>query len=238
MAADASSRPVPSTLFLLCRTCPCLQMPDFGPDMKSNWRKRLPFVLLWSRLGLAPVFPLCAWRLDPAFAGPVLVAFLVWAVVSDVFDGILARRFGVSSQDMRRWDSNVDTVFWLSAIGTLVALHHAWFLPRWPWIAFVAALEATTYAVSWIRFHKEPATHTLAAKFWTLLLLAFLVEICLTGRGDHLWPACLAGAVFVRLEVVAILLSIRTWTSDIPHLSAAWGLRRGRPIRRNKLFHG
>jgi CDP-diacylglycerol--glycerol-3-phosphate 3-phosphatidyltransferase len=124
---------------------------------------------------------------------------------------------------MRRWESNVDTVFWLAAIGTLVASHHAWFLPKWPWLALVLALEALTYIVSWVRFHKEPATHSLAAKFWSLLLFALLVECSLTGTGDIFWYPCLAGAILVRLEVIAILLILREWASDVPHFNATNG---------------
>jgi CDP-diacylglycerol--glycerol-3-phosphate 3-phosphatidyltransferase len=204
----------------------------------DRFRSIFPYALLWSRLAISPVFPLVAWLVASPWAGRVLALLLLWAVVSDIFDGILARRWGVSTTAMRRWDSNVDTVFWLAAIGTLVASHHAWFLPKWPWLALVLALEALTYIVSWVRFHKEPATHSLAAKFWSLLLFALLVECSLTGTGDIFWYPCLAGAILVRLEVIAILLILREWASDVPHFKAALTLRHGQTIQRNKWLNG
>jgi len=204
----------------------------------SRFRSAFPYFLLWSRLAIAPVFPLVAWLVAPPWAGPLLAFLLFWAVVSDVFDGILARRWGVATTAMRRWDSNVDTIFWLAAIGTLVVLHHAWFLPKWPWLALVLILEALTYAVSWFRFHKEPATHSLAAKFWSLILFALLVECSLRGSGDIFWYPCLVGAILVRLEVIAILLTLRAWASDVPHFKAALALRKGQAIHRNRLFNG
>ncbi len=35
-------------------------------------------------------------------------------LLTDIFDGIIARKVGVSSEKLRRLDSQVDLVFWLS----------------------------------------------------------------------------------------------------------------------------
>jgi len=44
------------------------------------------------------------------FAGVVLVAF-----VSDYFDGVIARRLGVASAELRHFDSRADLVFYATA---------------------------------------------------------------------------------------------------------------------------
>jgi phosphatidylglycerophosphate synthase len=201
-------------------------------------RALIPYALLFSRLVLAPVCPLVAWRCSPPTAGVLLVGIFAWAILSDIFDGILARRWGVSTAGMRRWDSSVDTVFWISAVGTLLALHRAWFWGRWPWVAVVLGLEAATYLVSWLRFGREPATHSLGAKIFALVLVAFLCEVALTGNGHVLWWPCVLGALAVRVEVLAILFVLPAWTNDVPHLGAALRLRRGLDIRRHRLFNG
>jgi len=206
--------------------------------MPNRFQRSFPSFLLWSRLGLAPFVPLAGLGLPSPLSGQILSGLMAWALVSDIFDGILARRWGVSTVAMRRWDSTVDTIFWLVLLGTLAVAHPAFFNEHCRGFGAVLLLEAATYLVSWARFGKEPATHTLGAKLWTLLFFAFLAEIALTGRADRLWWPCFLGAVAVRLEVLAILATLRTWASDVPHLGAALRLRRGEAISRNRILNG
>src|SRR5690349_10911686 len=100
---------------------------------------------------------------DPA--GWMLV--ILWAgMVSDILDGIAARRLGVQSPGLRRYDSQTDLVFWLSAAWCVWVLHpelvrsHAWA------IGALLAVEAATYATSWVRFGRETCTHAWLAKAW------------------------------------------------------------------------
>ena len=51
---------------------------------------------------------------------------LILAFLSDVFDGILARRLNVATPDLRRLDSIADSTFYLAAL--LAALLAAWHL--------------------------------------------------------------------------------------------------------------
>jgi phosphatidylglycerophosphate synthase len=206
--------------------------------MPTRFQRIFPFFLLWSRLGLAPLVPLVGLALPMPLSGRILSGLMAWALVSDIFDGMLARRWGVSTVAMRRWDSTVDTVFWLAMLATLAVAHPAFFKDHAWGLGAVLVLEAATYLTSWARFGQEPATHSLGAKLWTLFFFAFLVEIALTGRADLLWWPCFLGAVTVRLEVLAILLALRTWASDVPHMGAALRLRRGEAISRNRFLNG
>lgn len=98
--------------------------------------------------------------------------------------------------------------------------------------------EALTYSVSFLKFRKEIATHTFAAKAWVLVSLATLAQLSLSCHSGWLFQACFWLGLASRLEIVGILLVLRGWASDVPTLYHAWQLRRGRAIRRHKLFHG
>ena len=73
---------------------------------------RLPLFLVVLRATLAPVVVLLALY-QPS--GAAFAACLVAALVSDYFDGVIARRLGVATPDLRRMDSAGDSRRWNSA---------------------------------------------------------------------------------------------------------------------------
>src|SRR6266853_6691870 len=74
----------------------------------NSAKSSVPAMLTGLRVMLAPVMLLLAWYdpRPPAFAVCLTLAFL-----SDVFDGILARRLNVATPGLRRVDSIADSVF-------------------------------------------------------------------------------------------------------------------------------
>ena len=75
--------------------------------------RSIPMGLTVLRLLLAPVLVCLVYANAPgiAFAAVIFVAF-----VSDYFDGVVARRIGVASAELRHFDSRADMVFYLSLI--------------------------------------------------------------------------------------------------------------------------
>ncbi|PJJ59551.1 CDP-alcohol phosphatidyltransferase family protein [Hymenobacter chitinivorans] len=199
----------------------------------------LPLTLVYCRLLLGlVVLGLCGGAAATTALRQLLAALVVLGLVSDIFDGIIARRLGVATPALRRLDSSVDTLFWLCVLAGVVLLCPR-FLPEHAlWISVVLALEALTYVVSYLRFRKEIALHTLSAKLWTLVLTALLLELILSGHTSWLFGACVGLGVLSRLEIIGILCTLRTWATDVPSLYHAWQVRRGRPLRRHPLFNG
>ncbi len=82
----------------------------------------IPKALIFSRLVMAPVILGLA-----GFAGESsrywILALMYAGLVEDVFDGIIARKLNISSARLRRMDSQVDMVFWVS-IGIATWLLH------------------------------------------------------------------------------------------------------------------
>src|SRR5215469_1986808 len=84
-------------------------------------RASIPWMLVALRLGLCPLL------LAGASAGwnRILLFFLLsLGVLSDIFDGIIARRLGVATSRLRRADSLADVIFWLAVLAAAQRLDH------------------------------------------------------------------------------------------------------------------
>ncbi|MPT36225.1 MAG: CDP-alcohol phosphatidyltransferase family protein, partial [Flavobacterium sp.] len=74
--------------------------------------KKIPILLIVFRLLLGPVMIALTYRFGATIRFE-LVVLIVLGLLSDIFDGIVARKTGVSSAQLRRMDSQTDLVFWL-----------------------------------------------------------------------------------------------------------------------------
>jgi phosphatidylglycerophosphate synthase len=199
--------------------------------------KKLPLALVYGRLGLGLlVLALCPLPPTPALR-QLLATLLVVGLLTDVFDGILARRLDVATARLRRLDSSVDLVFWLCLLGATIRMCPQ-FLPAYARpIGLVLGAEVLTYVVSYGRFGREIALHTLFSKAWALLLAATLVQVLATGTAGLLFWICVGAGGLSRLEILAILFTLPAWAADVPSWFHARQLRRGLPIVRHRLFN-
>jgi CDP-diacylglycerol--glycerol-3-phosphate 3-phosphatidyltransferase len=53
-----------------------------------------------------------------------------------------------------------------------------------------------------------------------------------------LFQWCFYVGMISRLEIIAILFLLRRWTNDVPSVYHAVLLRKGKEIKRHKLFNG
>lgn len=199
--------------------------------------KQVPFILLYSRLAVAPVVLAIAY-FQPVYYQEYLISIMIYGVVSDFFDGFIARRIGTSTEKLRKADSNVDQVFWLAIIAGLLYISPQFFKTYYIEIIILFSLEVLAYLISFIRFKKVVATHAIASKLWVLTLLATLIEVTLTGNSGFLFKLCFWVGLISRIEIVSIMLLLRKWTNDVPGIYQAIQLRKGKEIKRNKIFNG
>ncbi len=166
-------------------------------------KRHVPRALITLRLLLGP----CA--LGCALAGVnrwVYLPVLLAGTLSDVFDGILARRFGVATPALRRYDSAADIVYHLFILGV------AWILCRpvieqtWPWVALILLSEASVIAVAFIKFGKYPAAHSWLAKLFGLCLLGGLMALLVFDAGGWAVVVMAAVAAIANAEIIAIHL--------------------------------
>lgn len=206
--------------------------------MESDQHRRawLPWSLIGLRLALGPAMIALAAS-TASWRGAGLVAALWLGILSDIFDGIIARRLGVASARLRRTDSQVDLVFWLCVAGSAALARPELLRTGWPYVAAVLGLEAMIYLVSYSRFRREPCTHAYSAKAWGLVLLGAFTAILGFGGGVTALLVAAAAYLVSWVDVMGIILILPRWERDVPSVLHAWRIRQGRPIRRHGLFH-
>jgi phosphatidylglycerophosphate synthase len=174
----------------------------------------------------------------PELFRAIIIALIVLGLLSDIFDGIIARRLNISTEKLRRMDSTVDQFFWLCIVVSAYIVSPVFFKDNLVAILILLALEATCYVISFLKFKKEVATHAIASKIWTLFLFATLIQVIATGNSVLLFYVCFYLGVISRLEIIFILLILKDWTNDIPTVYHAVLIKKGKPIKRHKLFNG
>jgi phosphatidylglycerophosphate synthase len=204
---------------------------------KHSMMKQVPKILILSRLGIGIVLVALSLMHISNYNIIAVILFTI-GLLTDIFDGIIARRLNISTQTLRRMDSTVDQVFFiLVAIATFIE-SSVFFHDNYIKLIILVAVEAATYLICFIKFKKEVATHSIGAKVWTLVLFATIIQIMLTLNSNVLFGICFYLGIATRLEIIAILLIIPNWTNDIPNVYQALRLRKGKPVKRHKLFNG
>lgn len=184
----------------------------------------VPVALTGLRALLAPVVVVLALEAPwpAAFAVCLIAAFL-----SDVFDGIVARRLGVATPTLRRLDSAADTVFYGACVFAAWRLHPAAITDHVALLATLAALEALRYVFDFVKFHREASYHMWSSKLWGVALFVGFFGLLVFGdTGTPVTWAIVVGIV-ADLEGLAISVVMPRWQADVPTLFHALRERRG-----------
>lgn len=137
---------------------------------------KLPIWLIYTRLLLG--FVMVGFSLmHVSNYATIFIILLTVGLLTDIFDGIIARKLNVSTQSLRRLDSTIDQVFFLSATFSAYIHCTSFFTNNTGLLLTVIGFEALTYLVCFIKFRKEIAIHSIGAKIWTLILFATLLQI-------------------------------------------------------------
>jgi CDP-diacylglycerol--glycerol-3-phosphate 3-phosphatidyltransferase len=149
---------------------------------------------------------------------------LIAGIVSDIYDGVLARRWGTSTPRLRRFDSNTDTLFWGCA-GMVAVLLHADFLQ--PWFAGIALMFAFLVAqniVNGFRYRVQPSYHFYSGKLWSLALVVALTGMFLGHPSGMALGAVVTLGIINSIEGVIASLVLPRPMTDIPTVFHALGI--------------
>ena len=175
------------------------------------------------RLLLAPVLVWLVYAGAPGmvFAGVVLLAF-----VSDYFDGVIARRLGVASAELRHFDSRADLVFYATAAWAVWRLHPEVVRSVAVPALIVVGLDLVRHVFDFTKFGKDVAYHAWSSKVWGLSLALALV--LLLGFGivqPFVWITVALGLI-AQTEGLLISVALPVWTHDVPTLIHALRIRK------------
>jgi phosphatidylglycerophosphate synthase len=187
----------------------------------------------WSMtLGRVLFAPLVIWLALHGRTGWLISACIVSEVVLDIFDGIVARRFGVASPLLRRMDSVIDTIFYLAILYCAWTMHANALRPRLGLLAALLCMEALRYAFDYVKFRREAAYHMWSSKAWGLLLGAAVIALLGFNTAGWLLSLALIGGVVCDCEGLLISCILYESVEDVPHVFRALQLRRQQKARR------
>jgi phosphatidylglycerophosphate synthase len=184
--------------------------------------RRLPLLLTLLRALLAPLLVWLALdRPSPVAFGVCLTA----AFLSDVSDGIVARRLGVATPNLRRLDSFADSLFYLAAVFAVWHLDPEAILNRTLALLALATLEIGRYALDWVKFGREASYHMWSSKLWGIALFACFFDLLVLGHDGIVVDVAICLGIAADLEGMAISLTLKRWQSDVPSLFHAIRIR-------------
>ncbi len=181
------------------------------------------FALTALRALLAPCMILLATVEAPRWA---LGSCLLVAFLSDIYDGVIARRFGVATPALRRFDSITDTVFYLAVVYVAWMRYPAALRSNLVGISLLIALEMTRYLYDLIKFGREASYHMWSAKVWGLSLFVSFFVLFTFGTAALL-PVAIVLGVAAEIEGLMACIILPKWTHDVPSIFHAWCLARG-----------
>lgn len=205
--------------------------------LMSKSMKSVPLILIYSRAIIAVLIGLIA-LFNPDHTKIAVVTLMSLGLLTDIFDGIIARSLNVSTQKLRVLDSNVDQFFWITTIFAIFYLNQDFIKANYGWILIVLFLEFSAYMLSFLKFKKSIATHSFLAKIWTLSLLGFLIDLCLNSWSIVPFIVCISLGFLSRVEIILIILKLKNWTTDVPSVFSVARINRGETVRKNRILNG
>lgn len=195
---------------------------DSFPERHNRYHFAIVLAMTTIRVVLALLVLLWAWN---GRAGLPYVLCLITAFVTDYFDGVVARRLGVATAAVRRYDGAADIIFYLSAFTAVWLVYPEVVRQHWLGIALVVGLEIFRVSFDLLKFRKEASYHMWSAKAWNITLFAMLIGLMGFGISGRLFQVAIIVGIVTNLEALAASILLPTWTHDVPTVYHAYRLR-------------
>jgi CDP-diacylglycerol--glycerol-3-phosphate 3-phosphatidyltransferase len=182
-----------------------------------------PEVLIAFRAACAPaIFVLACF----GFSGRLLAGVLLAAFLSDVFDGIVARRLGIATAALRQADTLVDTAFYAAAAAALWVAVPAVFDSAGLPLALIVAIHVSRTTFELTKYGRIASYHMWSSKALGILLVTAMTTVFLTGRPSVLVAVTLWFGVANELEGFFASVILQTWTADVASAVHAYRMTR------------
>jgi phosphatidylglycerophosphate synthase len=187
-----------------------------------NWTLRLPALLVSFRaaLGLGLVAANSAIHHQITFAVCILAALL-----SDVYDGVLARRWHIDTENLRRWDTRADTLFYLCVFVVAAMLYPAAFQNRWVMIAALITAEVVQHVFAAVKYGRHASYHSIISKIWGLMMAGSMIALLGFGVSNWFMDLTIVWGICCNVQGLVMNMLLPTWHRDVPTLFHAIRLR-------------
>jgi phosphatidylglycerophosphate synthase len=182
----------------------------------------IPITLTFTRVLLAPVVVwLALYNPDPIAFGICLTT----AFLSDIFDGIIARRLNIATQTLRRLDSIADSIFYISTLFAAWHLHAEIIKNHITSLVILIALEVSRYLFDLIKFRRETSYHMWSSKLWGIFLFIGFIQLLVIRKDGIFVELAIYFGVLADIEGLAISIILKRWKNDVPTFIHALKLR-------------
>jgi len=192
----------------------------------NTLKRRIPWLMAGARAVFGPVIVIGE---RAGWSGLTLAAMVVTALLSDIYDGVLARRWKCDTATVRLFDSMADNVFYICAAAALWTyqprLMQSFAVP----IGAVLGIEVLKFVFDLVKFGRPSSYHSYLAKTWGLILATTVVmsfAMRATFALQIAWWASVLVGVIACLEGFAMSLILPEWRHDLKTLGQALGARR------------
>jgi CDP-diacylglycerol--glycerol-3-phosphate 3-phosphatidyltransferase len=158
--------------------------------------------------------------------GPLLAAILFAGFLSDVLDGIVARRQGIATAGLRHADTLVDTVFYITASVALRIAVPDVFLGSGAALVVMIAVHVSRTTFELTKYGRIASYHMWSSKTLGVLLLVTMTTVFVTLRPNALVAVTLWVGVANELEGFTASIFLPRWTADVPSVVHAYRLSR------------
>jgi phosphatidylglycerophosphate synthase len=194
--------------------------------MRIN-RTLIPWLMAAGRAALGPIL-IAGARAN--WNGFGLAFLVISALLSDIFDGVLARRWHCDTFAVRLFDTLADTVFYLCTGIALCFAHPAIMRENSFALLTLCCMEVTRFAFDIVKFGKPASYHSYLAKSWGLLLATTVVALFIYPGGHIPLPLALPLALWIgvacNLQDLCLSIILPTRQHDVKTIAAGLRLRR------------
>lgn len=166
-------------------------------------------------------------------AVPLILVLMYLGLISDILDGIIARKYQVATATLRRLDSQADMIFWLSIGVATWFIYPNLILSHITEVRILLCLEVFCYVVSLLKFKRESASHAFLSKLWGLTLLAVFTSMLGFQYAGIVFYLSLIVGYIAHIDRLLITLLLPQWTHDVPSSYHAYLIRKGISFKRN-----
>jgi phosphatidylglycerophosphate synthase len=173
--------------------------------------RQIPNGISVARIIATPILVVLALaQQQEAFKWLLLVAF-----ISDIFDGLIARSFSMTSTLGTRLDTMADSLLWLAAIAGIWQFYPELMTDYWPAAALMIGFWVAEHVVALMRYGKLTSFHTDITRISAYVVAVFVMTVFIWGVQPWLLYVAAAVCVIGSIEELLITFLLPEWTANM-----------------------
>jgi phosphatidylglycerophosphate synthase len=172
--------------------------------------RQIPNSISVARIIATPVLVVLAFaQLQEAFKWLLLVAF-----ISDIFDGLIARSFSMTSTLGTRLDTMADSLLWLAAIAGIWQFYPELMTDHWLAVTLMIGFWIAEHLVALLRYGRLTSFHTEITRISAYVVAVFVMSLFFWGVQPWLLYIAASIGVLGSIEELLITFLLPEWTAN------------------------